>query len=78
MFKDQINLLELELKSEREEKEKIIYNNDEKIKQLTESLDNIKNHVRHLALEKAKRQHRLNALDSRIRNKVNISNYYSS
>ena len=77
-LKEHIAALSNAIKSEREDKEKIISDHGEKIRELTESLDSIKNQVRHLVMEKAKRQHRLNSLETRIRNKVNIANYYTS
>jgi chromosome segregation ATPase len=77
-LKRQISMLEDELGNEREEKSKIISENDERVNQLTASLSNIKNQMRHLHLEKAKRQHRLNALESKIREKVDVRRYYSS
>ena len=77
-LKSQINALEQELKNEREEKMSIISENNEKIAQLTESLNNIKNQMKHLHLEKAKRQQRLTALDKKIREKVDVHKYYHS
>ncbi len=77
-LKNQIKALEQELRNEREEKLSIISENNEKIQQLTESLNNIKNQMRHLHLEKAKRQHRLNALEQKIREKVDVHRYYHS
>ena len=77
-LKSQVNALEQELRNEREEKQRIIYENDEKIKQFTESLSNIKSQMRHLHLEKARRQQRLNALESKIKEKVDVHKYYHS
>jgi len=77
-LRGQITALEQELKNEREEKMSIISENDEKIAQLTESLNNIKNQMRHLHLEKARRQQRLTALDKKIREKVDVHKYYHS
>ena len=75
-LKEQIKSLEQELRNEREEKLSIISENDEKIMELTESLDNIKNKMKHLFMEKAKKQHRLNALEQRINKNIDTQNYY--
>jgi len=77
-LKEKINALEKELRNEREEKHGIIDENNEKIKQLTESLSNIKNQMKHLYLEKAKRQHRLKALEHKIKAKVDVHRYFHS
>ena len=76
--KSQINALEQELRNEREEKYKIISENDEKIKQLTDSLTNIKSKMNEFLVEKAKRHQRLTALDKKIRAKVDLHRYYNS
>ena len=78
LLKSQISSLEQELKNEREEKMSIISENREKIGQLTQSLDSIKSQMKHLHLEKAKRQQRLTALDKKIREKVDVHGYYHS
>ena len=77
-LKKQIVHLKRELRSEKEEKYMIINENDEKIRQLTESLHNIKNQMRYLYLEKAKRQQRQRALEQKIMHKVDMNNYYNS
>ena len=77
-LRSEIKALEQELKNEREEKLSIISENNEKIAQLTGSLNNIKNQMKHLHLEKAKRQQRLTALDKKIREKVDVHRYYHS
>lgn len=77
-LRNQIKDLQLELKNEREEKMSVISENNEKISQLTESLNNIKIQMKYLHLEKAKRQQRLNALESKIREKVDVHNYFNS
>ena len=77
-LKNQINALQRDLSNEREEKMRIISENNEKINQLTESLNNIKNQMKYLQLEKAKRQQRLTALETKIREKVNVHMYYHS
>ena len=77
-LKSQINAMEQEMKDEREEKMSIISENNEKISQLTGSLDNIKSQMKHLHLEKAKRQQRLTALDKKIRERVDVHKYYHS
>ncbi len=77
-LKRQINALEQELRSEKEEKYKLISENNEKIRQLNDSLSSIKNQTRQLIMEKARRQQRLTALDRKIREKVDLGRYYSS
>ena len=72
----QINLLEEKLAREREEKIAAINENNEKIKRLSESLNNIKSQLKHLHLEKAKRTHRLKAIENKIRDRVNLDDYY--
>lgn len=74
---NQINSLEQELKNERDEKYRIISENDEKIKQLTGTLENIKNQMKFLHLERAKRHHRLKALENKINQKVDVHSYFS-
>ena len=77
-LKSEINALEQELRNEKESKLRMMSENDEKIKELAESLENIKNKMRHLLMEKAKRQHRLNALEQKIKEKVDHTKYFSS
>ena len=77
-LKNQVNALEQELKNEKEEKMMVISENNEKIQQLTGSLGNIKSQMKHLHLEKARRQQRLNALESKIKEKVDVHKYYRS
>lgn len=77
-LKNQINVIQQELKNEREEKLSIISENNERIMELNESLNNVKNQMRHLHMEKAKRQNRLNALEKRIRQKIDLHSYYHS
>ena len=77
-LKQQIAALEKDLSNEREEKLSIISENNERIGQLTGSLENVKSQMKHLHLEKAKRQHRLNALESKIKEKVDVHRYYRS
>lgn len=77
-LKNHINELGQELKNERNEKLRIISENSEKIMQLTDSLNSIKNQMRRLYLEKAKRTQRINALEQKIREKVDVHSYYYS
>lgn len=78
VLKQQIMALEQELRNEREKKLRIVSENNEKMHQLTESLNNIKSQMRHLHLERAKRQQRLNAIEQKIRQKVDVHRYYHS
>ena len=77
-LKNEINSVQQALKNEREEKMRIISDNDEKIGQLTQSLSGIKNEMKHLHMEKAKRQHRLNALEHKIRQKTDGHGHHFS
>jgi len=76
-LKSRISALEQELRNEREEKMSIISENNEKIMQLSQSLDGIKDQMRHLHLEKARRSQRLNVLEQKIRQKVDVHSYYN-
>ena len=75
-LKSQLNAVEQQLKSEREEKQRMIEENNAKITQLTESLSNIKVKMNELLVERAKRHQRLTALDKKIREKVDVHKYY--
>lgn len=77
-LKNTIAALESELRSEREEKLRIMSEQEERIRELSESLENIKHKMRHLLLEKAKRQHRLRALEEKINKKVDANRYFHS
>lgn len=77
-LKKQVQSLEQELRNGREEKYRLIEENNEKLRQLTESLSNIKSQARYLFMEKAKRQQRLRALDQKINGKVDVHRYYGS
>ncbi|MBI2659593.1 hypothetical protein HYX07_00350 [Candidatus Woesearchaeota archaeon] len=77
-LESQIAALEKELSNEKEEKLSIISENNERMAQLTSSLESVKNQARHLHMEKAKRQHRLNALEKKINEKVDLHRYYRS
>ena len=77
-LKNRIYHLEQELKNENEEKHKIILENDEKIKQLTDSLNNVKSSMRYPLMERTRRQQRLHALERKIRHKIDVRGYYHS
>lgn len=77
-LKSRMNELEEELRQEKEDKQRIIEENSAKTKQLTDSLNNIKSKLNELHLERTKRQQRLIALDKKIKEKVDIHNYFSS
>ena len=77
-LKNQIQALEQELGNEQEEKFSIISENNEKIAQLNQSLESIKNQMRQLQLDKARRTQRLNALDRKIRQNVDVHGYFNS
>ena len=75
-LKNRINALEQELRNEKLEKQAIMAQNNERINQLSESLNSIKKQMNILHLEKAKRHHRLKALEQKIRGKVDVHRYY--
>ena len=77
-LKEEIMHLEHELRGERESKSKMHEEHNDKTQQLTQSLENIKGQLKHLHLERAKRHHRLKALDDKIKSKVNVHRYYHS
>ena len=55
----------------------IIGERDEKVAELTEAINSIKNHMKHLMLEKAKRQHKMKILEKKIDKDVDRGSYYS-
>ncbi len=77
-LKKQINALEEELSLERQEKQKLINGNEEKIKKLSELLENIKLQMSHLLIERTRRQQRIQALERKIAANVDIHSYYGS
>lgn len=77
-LKSRISMLEEEINKEREENLMNISEKEEKVAELTESINNIKNSMKHLMLEKAKRSHRLKFLEKKINKKVDRGSYYSS
>ena len=77
-LKMRVSALENELRSEKDEKQRVIEESHEKINQLTEALDNIKSHTRRLLMEKAKRHQRLRALEKKINDEVDLHHYYHS
>lgn len=77
-LRSQISSLEQELKNEREEKQMSIEESSAKIRQLAESLGNLRSQTKYLFMERAKRQQRLRALDEKIMERVDVHGYYSS
>ena len=77
-LKNQIKSLEDELSREREEKSMIKSEQEEKIKELSDSLENIKDRMRHLLLDKAKRHHRLKDLEQKINKGVDRGSYFEA
>ena len=77
-LKRQIRALEGKLAEEREEKHTIISENNERIAQFTESFNSVKSQMKHLHLDKLRRQQRLKALESKIREKVDVHRYFHS
>lgn len=77
-LRNQLRSLEQELRNEKEEKLRIMGENDEKINQLTQSLENVKNQMKMLLMERAKRNQRLRALETKISKNVDVHGYYHS
>src|SRR3989338_9191792 len=77
-LKEEVRHLEHELREERESKSKMHEEHTDKTQQLTQSMENIKGQLKHLHLEKAKRHHRLKALDEKIKSKIDVHSYYHS
>ena len=77
-LKEQMNILAAELRREREDKQRIIEENNQKINQLKDSLNNVKSKTNYLLMERAKRHHRLKALENKIKEKVDVHGYYHS
>ncbi|MEK6943601.1 MAG: hypothetical protein AABX00_06055 [Nanoarchaeota archaeon] len=75
-LRDYIDDLKDELRSERIEKQRITEENNEKIKNLSESLENLKHQMRTLLMEKSKKSQRMLALEKKIREKVDVHSYY--
>ena len=77
-LREQINVLADELRREREDKQKIMEENNQKINQLTDSLNNVKSKTNYLLMERAKRHNRLKALENKIKEKIDVHRYYHS
>ena len=77
-LKTQVKALEHELRQERQEKERVITSNQEKINQLSDSLNNLKASMKSLYIDKARRLQRLKALEQKIVENVDPHHYYSS
>lgn len=77
-LKSRINSLEIELSNEKGQKQRIMGENEERLKELTDSLESVKHKLRNLMLERAKRHHRLKKLEEKISQKVDSREYYNS
>src|SRR3989344_5417740 len=77
-LKGKIISLEEELQKEKEEKYRIMSENNERIKGMSDSLDAVKHRMRILHIDKAKRQRTLNMLDNKINKKIDRDEYYNS
>ena len=75
-LKNHIRALEDELSKEKEEKFRIMSEHDERLKELTDSLESVKHKLRNLMVEKAKRHNRLKILEEKISQKVDSKDYY--
>ena len=76
-LRNEIKSLEDKLSRERQEKEKLLNENSEKIRLLTESMGSVKNKLKELHLDKARRQHRFHAIEKKIKEKFD-HNYLGS
>lgn len=77
-LKDRIISLESEIRNEREEKYRIVSENNERMKEMSESLEAVKHRMRILHMDKAKRQRKLDVLESKIDRKIDRDEYFSS
>ena len=77
-LKARIAELEEQIKNEREEKYRIVSENDEKIAAMSDSLEAIKHKMRMLHMDKAQRQRKLSILEEKINKKVNRDEYFNS
>ena len=77
-LKKRMQKFEEELMLERGEKQRIIEDNNNKVAELSESLSSVKSRLNQLLLESSRRQHRLRALDQKIRQKADVYRYYHS
>ncbi|HLC60832.1 MAG TPA: hypothetical protein VJJ52_05355 [Candidatus Nanoarchaeia archaeon] len=77
-LKGKIISLEEELQKEKEEKYRIMSENNERIKGMSDSLEAVKHRMRILHIDKAKRQRTLNMLDNKINKKIDRDEYYNS
>ncbi|MBI2655580.1 hypothetical protein HYX06_04125 [Candidatus Woesearchaeota archaeon] len=75
-LKNHIRALEGELSNEKEEKFRIMGEHDERLNELTDSLESVKHRLSHLMMEKAKRNNRLKILEEKISHKVDSKDYY--
>ena len=75
-LKAQMEMLEQELSAEKAEKYKMMDENQKKISELNESLENVKNQMKSYLLERAKRHQHLIALEKKINEKVDVNGYY--
>ena len=75
-LKNHIRDLEDELSKEKEEKFRIMSEHDERLKELTDSLESVKHKLSHLMMEKAKMNNRLKILEEKISQKVDSKDYY--
>lgn len=77
-LKDKIISLEGEVRNEKEEKYRIVSENNERIKEMSDSLEAVKHRMRILHMDKAKRQRKLSMLENKIDGKIDRDEYFSS
>ena len=75
-MKSRVVALEGELSREKEEKFKIMGEHEARIKEMKDSLDGVKHKLRTLMVEKAKRHHRLKALEEKISQRVDSREFF--
>lgn len=76
-LKQRITDLEEQVKNEKEEKYRIVSENDERIKEMSDSLQALKHKMRVLHMDRAKRQRKLGILENKINKKVDRDSYFA-
>ena len=77
-LKDKIISLEGEIRNEKEEKYRIVSENSERMKEMSDSLEAVKHRMRILHMDKAKRQRKLSMLENKIDKKIDRDEYFNS
>ena len=69
-LKQQITALDEEISKEREEKLRIRADYEDRINDLSQSLESVKTKMNHLLIQKAKSQQRINEIDKKIKGRI--------